>query len=236
MNRTLLSFITFIFLFVAYSIDAQEYDWARKAVELERTVFLAEDPDAANEALVAKAVCYREAGLYSDACSTLDRIKMYMLPPEKQDAILLEKAICFCLDGDTDAAMSVLDQRASSDPELASAVAELKKEFDASHKTKSEKAATALSFLPPLGQWYTRHYGAGLKSLVTNAAAAGWTVWQCLGGYWITGLLGGGIALNQTFMGNIDSSAQYVDEYNNTVRSEWNEALERLLINYSSGR
>lgn len=232
MNRTLLFFITYIFLFAAYSTDAQEYDWARKAVGLERAVFLAQDAAEANAALVAKAACYRQAGLYSDACGTLDRVKMYLLSPGQQDAVLLEKAICHCLGGEPEAALSTLEPRAARDSVLASAIIALREEFDASHKLKKEGTAVALAFLPPLGQWYTSHYGAGLKSLVSNAAAAGWTVWQCLSGCWISGLLGGGIALNETFMGNIDSSAQYVDEFNNTVRREWNEALKGLLLSY----
>lgn len=234
MNRILLFFITSIFLSAAYSTDAQEYDWALKAVEAERAVYLAEDPDAANDALIAKAFCYRQAGMFSDASSTLGRVRMYLLSPDRQDAVLLEQALCHCLAGDPEAAVSVLEPRAAHDTELSQALAALRVEFDSAHKYKKEGTAVALAFLPPLGMWYTKHYGEGMKSFVSNAAAAGWTVWQCLGGCWISGLLGGGLALNHTFMGGIDSSAQYVGEYNDTVRREWNEALKNMLLDFSS--
>lgn len=234
MHKTLLFFITFISLCAAYSTDAQEYDWAMKAVELERTAFMADSPDVANEAIIAKAICLREAGRYTEASSTLDRVRMYLLSPEQQASIMLEKAICSCLAGDVENTVSVLEQLSASDPELASALAELRAEFDSTHKSKTEGKAITLAFLPPLGHWYTKNYGEGLKSMFLNAAAAGWTVWQCLSGCWISGLLGGGIALNSTFMGNIESSAKLVNEFNETSRREWNEALKRLLQSESN--
>ena len=115
MHRTLRFFITSIFLCAAFSAEAQERtDWALKAVEYERAAFNAEDPREAAEALSEKAYCYRQCGRYDDAMSTLGRISMYQLAPERVDDVLYEKELCSYLSGDFEGAASYMDEAAAS--------------------------------------------------------------------------------------------------------------------------
>ena len=69
--------------------------------------------------------------------------------------------------------------------------------------------------------------------MLLNAAAAGWCVWQCLEGFWISGLLGGGIALNYTFMGNQERCAWLVEKYNHDALRQFNDSLKDLILSHA---
>ena len=86
----------------------------------------------------------------------------------------------------------------------------------------------------PLGQMYSGHLSEGLQSMALNAAAAGWTVWQCISGNWITGLLGGGVALNATFMGGMQRSAELAQEYNRDAMRAFNDSFRSLLRSHGT--
>ena len=116
--------------------------------------------------------------------------------------------------------------------ELEGARRELDALFARVPKLKTEKQAVFRSFLPPLGHLYTGHLSEGLVSTGLNAAAAGWTVWQCISGNWITGILGGGIALSSTFMGGMARSASLVEDYNHDAMRGFNDALRALLLQH----
>ena len=268
MYRTLLSFITSIFLCAAFSSEAQERtDWALKAVQYERAAFDAGDPHDAAEALVAKAECYKQLRRYGDAAATLGRVSMYMLAPERRDDVLYEKELCSYLAGDFAGAASYMEEAGEaaaprrllldalvlgecarwdesrsragallsslySGAELEAARRELDGLFSGVPKLKTEKQAVFRSFLPPLGHLYTGHLSEGLVSAGLNTAAAGWTVWQCLSGNWVTGILGGGIALSSTFMGGMARSAELVEEYNHDALRGFNDALRALLLQH----
>ena len=62
-----------------------------------------------------------------------------------------------------------------------------------------------------------------------DAAAVGWIVWQCLGGNWITGILGGGVVLNAAFMGGMERSISLVDEYNRDALAGFTAVLQDVL-------
>ena len=268
MHRTLLSFITSIFLCAAFSSEAQERtDWELKAVQYERAAFDAEDPYDAAEALVSKAECYKQCGRYSDAAATLGRVSMYLLPPERRDDVLYEKELCCYLAGDFEAAASYMEEagegssprrllldalvlgecarwdeaRGKSEAlmellydgdDLDAAGTGLDALFSEVPELKTEKQAVFRSFLPPLGHLYSGHLSEGLVSLGLNSAALGWTVWQCVSGNWITGLLGGGIALNYTLMGGMERSAELAEQYNHDSMRGFNDALRTLLLQH----
>lgn len=272
MRRTLLFCITYIFLCGALSTRAQDASgWELKAVELERTVFSSDDPFEANDALVEKAFCYKQCRRFSDAVTTLSRVRMYLLSPEKQSEVIYEKELCSYLAGDFDAAAAYIEEaRATNAAEntaslmldalvygecgrwdesraqaekladalyegldLETALEQIHEFYETKPELKSEKSAFIRAFLPPLGHWYTGNYGEGLLSMALNAAAAGWCVWQCLEGCWISGLLGGGIALNYTFMGNQERSAYLVEKYNHDALRSFNDSLRRLMLSHA---
>ena len=268
MHRTLLSFITSIFLCAAFSSEAQERtDWELKAVQYERAAFDAADPYDAAEALVSKAECYKQCGRYADAAATLGRVGMYLLPPERRADVLYEKELCCYLAGDFEAAASYMEEAGAGDAprrllldalvlgecarwdesqEKAAALMDLLYDgesldiadsaleglFACTPEMKAEKQAVFRALLPPLGHLYSGHLAEGLVSLGLNTASLGWTVWQCVSGNWITGLLGGGIALNYTLMGGIERSAELAEQYNHDAMRGFNDALRTLLLQH----
>ena len=268
MHRTLLSFITSIFLCAAFSSEAQERtDWELKAVQYERAAFEAADAQDAAEALVSKAECYKRCGRYADAAATLGRVGMYLLPPERRAEVLYEKELCSYLAGDCNAAASFMEEagevntprrllldalvlggcarwdesKAKSETlmdllydgaDLEAADAGLEALFARVPEFRTEKQAVFRSFLPPLGHLYSGHLSEGLVSLGLNAASLGWTVWQCVSGNWITGLLGGGIALNYTLTGGMERSAELAEQYNRDSMRGFNDALRGLLLTH----
>ena len=268
MHRTLLSFITSIFLCAAFSSEAQERtDWELKAVQYERAAFEAADAYDAAEALVSKAECYKQCGRYADAAATLARVGMYLLPPERRADVLYEKELCSYLAGDFEAAASYMEEAGDGTTprrllldalvlggcarwdesleksevlmdllydgaDLEAADAGLAALFSRVPEFRTEKQAVFRSFLPPLGHLYSGHLAEGLVSMGLNAAAFGWTLWQCISGNWVTGLLGGGIALNYTFMGGMERSAELAEQYNQDSMRGFNDALKDLLLTH----
>ena len=63
-----------------------------------------------------------------------------------------------------------------------------------------------------------------------NAGAVGFTVMELIGHDWVTGLLGGGLLLNETFLkGNLDKNVREVDAVNKRSVEEFARSLEELL-------
>ena len=270
MHRTLQFFITSIFLFAAFSAEAQERtDWALKAAEHERAAFYAEDPREAAEALAEKAYCYRQCGRYEDAVATLGRIGLYLLTPERVGEVLYEKELCSYLAGDCEGAASYMEEAGVSDTprrllldalvlggcarwdesrdkavklvdlryegeEREAALQEIRTLYSKVPELKKESQAALRSFLPPLGLSYTGHLPEGLARMGLDALAAGWIVWQCIGGNWITGILGGGVVLNSAFMGGLERSVSFVEEYNRDALAGFNAVLRDLLLSHET--
>lgn len=274
MHKTLLFFITSIFLCAALSTEAQEVmDWELRAVECERTVFSSDNPYEVNDALLEKAFCYKQCRRFADASTTLGRVKMYMLAPGKQAEVLYEKELCSYLAGDFEAALAYIDEAAANSmaatnpagimldalvfgecgmwdesagkaeqlmdilyegEALASAHEQVREFFSNTPELKNARTAMLRAFLPPFGHFYTGNYSEGWLSLALNTAAAGWCVWQCLGGNWITGILGGGIGLNYTFMGNQERCTYLVEKYNHDAMRTFNDSLKELILSHST--
>lgn len=116
---------------------------------------------------------------------------------------------------------------------LETALSETESFYASRPEMKDEGKAMAMAFLPPLGHFYAGNYGEGLLSMALNAAAAGWCVWQCLGGNWISGLVGGGMALNYTFMGNQERVAYLVEKYNHDAMRGFNDGLKEMLMSHA---
>ena len=254
-----MSCIISIFLCVTFSAkgqDTRDSTLPETVLRWERIAFSAEDPVVANDALVSKASCYMDAGMYGEALQTLERVKMYFLDQDKAAEVLYLKAVCSCRTGDYGQALGFLEEsgRAESDPALYSlllarcrrfkdsenqalklAVSDAGRErvrqlFAKTPKLKKEGTAATLSFFPPAGQIYTGRPAEGILSLVLNSGAAGFTVLELIDGGWVTGLLGGGLLLNETFMkGNIERNVARVAEANDAALGKFTDSLERLL-------
>ncbi|MBO6169502.1 MAG: hypothetical protein J6O51_05970 [Bacteroidales bacterium] len=237
------------------------------AVQYERQVYSGASLEEVNAALMGKAECYKMLGRYSDASATLARVRMFALTPEERQELLFQQELCWFMDGDFKQAASLVEEvgDGSQDALLLHALVlayagrydeseiyaarcvswdgpcerlgELLKYYGAHPRVRSAQTAMALAFVPPLGHLYNGAWGEGLLSLGLNSAAAGFTVANLLGGYWITGIVGGGILLNYTFMGNQQRNAELVSKHNRRGPMEFGDGLRALLSDIlSSGR
>lgn len=231
------------------------------AVAYEREVYDGAGLVEMNAALLAKADCYKQLGRYGDACSTLARVRLFALLPEERTEVLYQQELCRFLDGEFAQAASLVEEVGDSTREallLHALVLAYAGRYDESEiyaarwlcwdgesprlpellalyagHPVSRDAVTAmvLSFLPPCGHFYSEAYGEGLLSGALNAASVAFIVANLCGGYWITGIAGGGIALNYTFMGNQQRTAALVEQRRTTDALAFGDRLRAFLLN-----
>ncbi len=258
MLRTRLFFTISIFLCALYSSSAQDLETL--AVAYERIIYDGADLVSTNEALLAKADCYRRLGRYGEASGALARVRLFALTPEERTSVLYQQELCYFLDGDFIQAAALVDEvgDGSADALLLHAlVLAYGGEYDkselfaaryisydgpsprlqalldlyATHPRKRDAASSmVLSFFPPLGHFYNGEVSEGLLSGGLNLAALAFTVANCVGGYWVTGLLGGGIALNYTLMGNHERTAALVEKHNNNDPILFGDRVRAFLL------
>ena len=250
-----------IFLSATLSVKGQTADGCtplEQALRWERTVYGSDDPETVQAALLGKARCLYMASMPEDALKTLDRIRLYMLDEGTASEVLLLKSECCRATGDRAAELSYLEEsgKASEYPErLAVLLAGARRYQEALELSlacvgddadrqeairtlfkkapglKKEGTAAFLSFLPPLGQIYLGKPAEGLKSLALNAGAAGFTAWQLVGKNWVTGILGGGLLLSETFLkDNLDRNVSRVEAFNRESAEAFADSLESLLF------
>ena len=262
LRRIRLSCIISIFLCGAFSAEAQTAagaDPLEEALRWERIVYTSPEPDEVHAALQAKAACYARAGLYEEAVSTLERIRMYLLDPSRTAGVLADKARYSLAAGDAAAALGYLEESGTTDADPAlyavllaragrwteaqetalrcctsdtqrKAVGEL---FAGTPRTRTEGMAAFLSFFPPAGQLYLGKPGEGFLSMGLHAGAAGFTVWQLLGRHWISGFLGGGLLLSETFLErNLARNVEGVEAANAAAAERFAARLEELLATF----
>lgn len=158
-----------------------------------------------NASLVSRADLLKRAGDYSEALSLLSQVRMYLLSPEERYEITVQKALCSYLSKDYDASLSYLAEAGS-------------KSSTASPKRKNEYLAMALTFLVPAGYAYAEApWTEALLSTALNAGSIAWTVTQLAGGLYLSGGLGGAIALSYTVLGAQERVATLVENYNSSV-------------------
>lgn len=229
------------------------------AVEHERTVWSGAGLEETNAALIGKAGCYAQLGRYADASSTLSRVRMFALTPGERQDVLYKQELYMYLSGDFQQASTLIEEVGDGtqdalllhslvlayagkydESEIYAArfvswdgpcerLPELLKFYEGHPRQKSASKAMALSFVPPLGHFYNEAYGEGLLSLGLNGAAAAFVVANLLGGYWVTGILGGGILLNYTFMGNQERNAALAQRHNSRDPIAFGDSLRALL-------
>ena len=257
--RTPLSFIICICLFVPFSINGQEVpdeNPLEEALRWERVVFSSEDPATVNSALIAKAECYSRASLPGDAFKTLERVRLYFLDPEEVSSVLMMKSRYSKESGDMGAALGFLEEsgRAAECPGLYSVLLASSWRFTEAREQalrlvatdagkdaviglfrkapmqRKEGVASALSFIPPAGQIYLGRPWGGILSMILNAGAAGFTAYELISHDWVSGFLGGGLLLNETFFkANMEKNISSVEEFNRRSINEFTLSLEELL-------
>lgn len=210
MRRITLLCLISTFLFATFSargaqnaVDSLLYE----AAKCERIVFEAANPLEANDALLAKADIYKQAGLYRDALSTLERVRIYLVPADRRPEITIQKSLCAFLAGDYDASMSYLEEIG------------VQTEY-VEPKLKKDWLGMALTFLVPAGYIYAGAPGEGAVSTAMNAASVAWIVVNLNAGLPVTALLGGALALSYTFLGAQERVAELIADHNSSKISE----------------
>ena len=205
MRRTALLCLIFTFLSAAgFRLAAQDRDSLLfEAACCERIVFGSQDPREANAALICKADLCKQAGEYADALQALERVRMFMLPPEQRTAVIIRKSLCAFLDADYDASMAYLEelgvQAEYTEPKL-----------------KKDWLAMALTLLVPAGYIYAGAPGEGAVSTALNACSLAWIVLNLSAGVPVTALLGGALALSYTYLGAQERVAFLVEKSNSS--------------------
>lgn len=229
------------------------------AVGYERIIYNGATLEETNQALLAKAECYKQLGRYSDAVSTLSRVRMFALTDDGRNEVLYQQELCHYLAGEFEqaAALSGEVEPLSQDILLLHALAlayagrydeseimaarcicwngpsehleALLKLYEGHPRPRKEKVALALGFVPPLGHIYNEAYGEGALSLGLNAASIAFTAASLLGGYWITGIVGGAIALDYTWLGSQERSVTLAQMYNHNAPLLFGDKLRAFL-------
>ena len=231
-----------------------------QAVAYERIIYDGASLQEVNVALQAKADCYKQLGRYKDASATLGRVRMFALTPEERASVLYQQELCWFLAGDFSQAASMVSEVEPTsrgilllhalalayngqydESELYAAryiswdgesprLPDLLKLYGGHPRPKNETAAMLLSALPPAGHFYNGAYGEGLLSAGLNAGALAFTIANLVGGYWITGIVGGAIALNYTVMGNQERNAALVEKHNHNDPIEFGDKVRAFLL------
>lgn len=249
-----------IFLCVLFSSRAQNAD--SLAVGYERIVFEGAGLAETNAALRAKADCYKQARRYREASETLARLRLFAMTDEERADVLYQRELCWFLDGDFAQAASMVEEVGDStedalllhalvlayagryaESEIYAAryiswngpsprLQELLALYAAAPQPRNQATAAVLSFFPPLGHFYNGRTGEGLLSGALNIASLGFTVANMVSGYWVTAILGGGIALDQTFMGNRERNVALVALHDRNDPIAFGDKVRGFLLYY----
>ena len=233
-----------------------------QAVEYERIIYDGAPLQEINDALLAKADCYIQLGRYRDASATLARVRMFALLPEERQQVLYKQELCFFLSGEFSQAAAFVSEvePESKDVLLLHALTlayagnydeseiyaarylswdgesphldALFKLYEGHPQPRSQVASTLLSMLPPLGHIYNGAPAEGLLSAGLNAGSLAFTVANLLGGYWITGIVGGAIALNYTVMGSQERNEALMEMYKTNAPLEFGDRLRAFLLSF----
>lgn len=220
MLRHLLSCTISIFLFAAFSADAQPSDWKRAAVECERDAYLAEDASQVGAALSAKAACCIMDGRFQDALDALERVPMFSLSSAERREVVGAKVLCSVLAGNLDGArayeteLSFMDPAPGCESLDSLCLKALSLYQDVLPEPKTEMSAILRGLIPPMGHIYVGHGKRGVRYAVYNLATAAFMVLEALAGNYVTGFLGGGIILYKTFYMEELQLAEWVGECN----------------------
>ncbi len=211
MRRITLLCLISTFLFATFSArgaqDVKVDSLLFEAAKRERIVFEAQSPVEVNEALIEKAELYKQAGLYRDALTTLERVRVYLVPADRRADLIIQKSLCAYLDADYDASISYLEELG------------VQTEY-VEPKLKKDWVGMALTFLVPAGYIYAGAAGEGAVSTALNAGSVAWIVLNLNAGLPVTAILGGALALSYTFLGSQERVAELIAIHNSSKISD----------------
>lgn len=207
-----------------------------EAVRCEKAVYEAASTSEAGFALERKARCYAAQGLFEDACSTLERIALFSIPPTERAAVLMEKTVLHAIAGNIPEAAANLEEANAAAPEfntdsasdsalvsIFACVAEMLGNGTSGRKTYEK--AFLRSFFPPLAHIYVGKSGEGILRAAGDLAAVGLGVAEALSGNWWTAFLAGGIGLYESYWKGNASLEEDVVRFN----KKSDEALSRRI-------
>lgn len=261
MLRTRLFCIISISLCALFSSRAQSLE--SQAVAYERIIYDGAPLDEVNAALFGKADCLMQLGRWREASETLSRVRVFALMPEERQSLLYKQELCFFLGGEFGQAAALVTEVEPASQEIlllhalslayageydeseiyaarylswdgeSPHLPELFRLYAGHPQPRSEVASILLSLVPPLGHMYNGAPAEGLLSAGLNAGTLAFTVANLLGGYWITGIVGGAIALNYTVMGSQERNAALLEMYKQNAPLEFGDRLRAFLKSVS---
>lgn len=225
MLRIKLSCLIFTFLCAVFSSKAQtDLDPRVTASLCERDAYYAKNPIEFNEAIMAKSNALKEAGDYAASLNTLNRIRLYAVPSEIRQEIGIKKSWLAYAVGDYDTAVSFL-QEVGIDVHVNKP------------SLKNEWLAMGLTFVVPAGFIYMEEPLLGVEYTALNALAICGIMVQILSNCYISGILGGAMALNISFMGAQEKVALLLLERNSkAIKEAKKEALNSFFQASSEGK
>lgn len=93
-----------------------------------------------------------------------------------------------------------------------------------------DKAIFLSTFLPCLGQFYTKNYSEGIISFLMISSISVISVVGIINQYYYTSIIGGSALLNKFYKGGIIRSEFLAKKYNYTHSKKYNEQLKQILI------
>lgn len=148
-----------------------------------------------------------EMGRFKDAFNTLERVEMYAVDPGRRQEVLIEKARAAYLASDYDASIAALSEAGIKLPPIES-------------RQLNPTVAMLLTFAVPAGYVYVGEPVEGVASTLLNAASIAWTVSSLSAGLYVSGILGGAIMLNATYLGAQQRTAVVLDKKNAAAHRE----------------
>lgn len=205
-------FLIFTSLCAAFSSNAQtECELRVRASLFERDAYYAKTPMEFNDAMWAKSMALEVAMDYGASLDALNRIRLYVVPSEKRKEIGIRKSWLAYKMEEYDSAISFLQEVGVDVP------------ID-KPSLKNEWVAMGLTFIVPAGFIYVEEPLMGVGYTALNALSICAVVYQIVSKCYISGILGGAMALNVSFMGAQEKVALQLMKRNSLLIKEAKKA------------
>ena len=219
-----------------WDADAQDCDsLAFAAAEYELRLYDCA-PDETAGLLMAKALCQREAGCWSDALETLGRIPMFAIDASERLEVTSSMLQCLYMTGRYEEFLSTVDEAVLNgifSDGLCSRIESERTDFSA--RLRKEDTALLLSAIPGFGHFYAGKPVQGLGYLALNGAVIAAGVAFFCSGLYVCAFLGGGMVLARTHTMNSASAVKAVADHNAETRRNRCEAILDMVLSEYSG-
>ena len=198
--------------------------------ELARIYTYALDPEGLTRYYTQRALCGYLAGEYDLALATAEEARFYVTTPNELSFFHLLEALSAGEKGEWKrserAAMAWLESLPNGEADKA----QLRKLYASAPKMRNPNAASFLSLIPGLGQFYAGEYLSGAISLLINGALGTFAVSEFLVSHWLSGWVVGCGSLSTSYFVGIERAKVLTEERNNRLLRTHNDKLRAVLL------